>query len=146
MTYEDHEADSLPPEQESEHLEVVREIAAERGFPLSDWRPKQPRIRDARLLELLKYEYDCCEITGVVDGLHLHHCLLRSQGGDDLRANIICVTDAFHTRYHASDAVARLMLAEYVVNNRPDTIAYLQRKLGHDGCAVWLEKHGVDAL
>jgi len=108
-----------------------------------DLRP-EPRLRDQALLRYLKVEYDCCEVTGSTRDLHLHHVVLRSQGGDDLRANIVCVSKDIHDRYHTADPVVRLMLAEYVRDNRPDTVAYLQKKLGEDGYTTWLERHGTE--
>lgn len=104
---------------------------------------RKPRVKDPNLLACLKVEYDCCEVTGVVDSLHLHHIVYRSQGGDDTRANIICLDRDFHDRYHQADPVARLMLAEHLVRNRPDTLAYLADKVGVDTRDVWLEQHGV---
>lgn len=104
---------------------------------------QEPRVRDSGLLTLLKYQFDCCEVTGISRDLHLHHVLFRSQGGDDLRANIVCLTSDLHTRYHAADAVARLLIAEYLRLHRQDTLDYLARKLGVSARDLWLERHGI---
>ena len=105
---------------------------------------KEPRRRDSNLLALLKFEYDCCEITGFTRGLHLHHVILRSQGGDDVRANIVCMSDDLHDRYHAADKAVWKQLAEHIATYRPDTMIYLAKKLGKDGCEVWFERHGFE--
>lgn len=96
------------------------------------------RRRDPDLLRLLKYEYDCCDICGVTEPLHLHHVLLRSQGGDDVRANIICLCMGCHDDYHRNSGTgARRRVAEYVRLERPDTIAYMVEKLGEGAVDNW---------
>ena len=94
-------------------------------------------------MALLKFEYDCCELSGVTYNLHLHHVLFRSHGGDDVRANIVCMSNELHEAYHRSDAVARLMLAEHVFRKRRDVYAYLALKLGPGPRDLWLEDHGL---
>lgn len=110
---------------------------------MDDPRPA-PRIKDTVLLKLLKFEYDSCEITGVTSRLHLHHVIYKSQGGDDLRCNIICVGEEFHTRYHAGDIVIKRMLAEHVDIQRPDTANYIAEKLGGAPALLeWFSRHGI---
>jgi hypothetical protein len=102
------------------------------------------RIRDPQLMKLLKHEYDECAITGVTAGLHLHHVIFKSHGGDDLRSNIVCVSDTLHTRYHAADPVARRLLAEHIDVFRPDVACYIAEKLGSAVALLdWFERHGV---
>lgn len=105
------------------------------------------RIKDQKLLKLLKIEYDECEITGVVSGLHLHHVIFKSQQGDDLRSNIICISDELHDRYHAADPVARRLVAEYIRDYRQDVFRYIASKLGGKGPQYeWFRRHGVEVI
>lgn len=111
---------------------------------MSDFK-SAPRIKDPALMKLLKHEYDCCEITGETFGLHLHHVVLKSHRGDDLRGNIICVSDKLHVRYHAADPVARRLVAEHVDTHRPDVACYIAEKLGSaEALLEWFSKHGVE--
>lgn len=108
-----------------------------------DQRP-QPRRRDPALMALLKMRYDECELTGLTFNLHLHHVVFRAQGGDDVRANIVCMNAGLHERYHRGDAAAKLLLGTHIWFNRPDTLEYLQQKLTADSWTVWLEDHGIE--
>lgn len=111
---------------------------------MSDFK-SAPRIKDTALMKLLKFRFDCCEITGVTSGLHLHHVIYKSHSGDDLAVNIICISDALHTRYHAGDAVAKRMVAEYIDTFRPDVACYIAEKLGSaDALLEWFAKHGIE--
>jgi hypothetical protein len=92
---------------------------------------------------LLKLRSDECELTGRVDRLHLHHVIFRSQGGDDVEGNIVCMTDDLHDRYHRHDTLARLMLAQHIIRKRPDTMIYMALKMGTGSRDYWLEEHGV---
>ncbi len=108
-----------------------------------DSKPKA-RIKDPALMRLLKHECDECELTGVTAGLHLHHVVFKSQGGDDLRQNIVCMVDWLHERYHASDPIAMELLARHVEERRSDIAAYISEKLGSPGALVeWFERHNA---
>lgn len=100
----------------------------------------EPRRRDPGLLALLKLEHDECELSGETFPLHLHHVVFKSHGGDDVRANIVCMLDDLHTRYHGADEQVRGDLAWYVMHNRPDTIRYLNKKL-IGGFDEWFRAH-----
>ena len=106
----------------------------------TDWKPFR-RVRDPDLMRMLKLEYDCCELTGHTTGLHLHHVVLKSQGGDDVRSNIVCIRDDAHTRYHAHDPVVRRLLAEHLLQRRPDVTSYLRDKLGEEPAIQWMHSH-----
>ena len=102
------------------------------------------RIKDTALLSALKLYYDECEITGETSRLHLHHVILKSQGGDDLRENILCVAGWLHDDYHQARKEARYMIARHVATLRPDVALYVSEKLGsEDAYEWWLEQHGV---
>lgn len=98
------------------------------------------RIRDPGLLRLLHYEYDECVLCGSTNGLHLHHVLLRSRGGDDVRENIVMLCHYCHALYHQGE---RHRLGEYLVAHRPDTCAYLVDKLGESATENWFAVHQV---
>ena len=94
-----------------------------------DPRP-EARIRDSDLMRILHAERTKeCAITGETERLELHHILPRSQGGDDVRANLVWLTAALHRRVSANDPVVMRLLGEHIVAHRPDTIAYLRTKL-----------------
>jgi hypothetical protein len=102
------------------------------------------RIKDPALLELLKYEHDCCELTGETENLHLHHVIFKSHGGDDLRANIVCMVGWLHDAYHAGDRAARQRLAHHVNTERTDVAAYISEKLsGPEALLEWFSRHGL---
>lgn len=110
---------------------------------MTDWAPA-PRIKDPALLRLLKFEYDCCEMTGIVYNLHLHHVIFKSHGGDDLRENIICITEAIHGLYHRGDHHTRLRVAQYIDQHRPDIGSYIAEKLGGgEPLLEWFTRHGL---
>jgi hypothetical protein len=89
---------------------------------------------------MLKVEHDCCELTGETERLHLHHVHLRSQGGDDVRGNIVCMSEDQHTRWHRGDEAVRSALAWYVRDKRPDVVAYFDAHVA-GGFDLWFEKH-----
>jgi 5-methylcytosine-specific restriction endonuclease McrA len=70
-----------------------------------------------------------CAVSGRVDRLELHHILPRSQGGDDVRANLVWLVADIHHRVTANDPVAMRLLGEHIKWDRPDTVAYLRAKL-----------------
>lgn len=103
-----------------------------------------PRIKDPVLLRLLKFEFDCCEITGVTTDLHLHHVIFKSHGGDDIRENIICISESVHTPYHQGNARIKLLVARHVDEFRPDVACYIAEKLGGaDPLLEWFRRHGL---
>lgn len=94
------------------------------------------------MLEVLKFEYDESELSGETGKLALHHVIFRSQRGDDLRENIVCMTGPEHVAYHAGDKEIWMALAALVTTIRLDVAEYIARKLGGPGAfAVWLSRH-----
>lgn len=107
----------------------------------SDWK-RAPRQGDPGLLAILKIEHDECELSGATGDLHLHHVIFRSQGGDDVRGNIICLSQALHEAYHQrSDPLVRKALAAHVRFVRTDIWEYLILKLDEGGAEAWLRRH-----
>jgi hypothetical protein len=108
---------------------------------MMDVRPDR-RIKDPALLEVLKFEYDESELSGETGTLALHHVILRSKRGDDLRENIVCVTSKEHVLYHAADPEMRAAMGALVRDVRLDVAHYITRKLGGPGAlAAWLSRH-----
>ncbi len=113
---------------------------------MTDWKP-QRRIKDTTLLALLKFEFDCCELTGETEPLHLHHVILKSGAhrGDDVRENIVCLHLPLHMRYHRGDHQARFDVARYVCEKRPDTCLYIAWKLGgQEALDEWFARHNLE--
>jgi len=107
-----------------------------------------PRIKDLALLRVLKISCDECSISGVTEGLHLHHVILKSSGGghrgDDVRENIICISEPIHTLYHRGDPPTRLLVATHISTERPDIVNYIAKKLGsQDAMLEWFNRHGL---
>ena len=102
------------------------------------------RLRDPGLLRLLAFQFDECCLCGGMQHIHLHHVQLRSQGGDDTRANILPLCRGCHDGYHLhrSDGYGQ-RLARHILAHRPDTVAYLKVKLGEGGFDEWLRRHDV---
>jgi hypothetical protein len=101
------------------------------------------RINDPILLRLLKHEFDECEVSGSMNNLHLHHVIYRSQGGDDLRCNIICLSEEIHTQYHAGNPWAKGLLGRHVDESRPDVASYIAEKRGAGYLLEWFDRHGL---
>lgn len=105
---------------------------------------RPPRIKNTALLGLLKLEYDCCEISGLTGELALHHVILKGQGGDDMRENIICLSGKLHRLYHAGDKTTRFLVANHVDKNRPDVACYIAEKLGGATALLdWFSRHAI---
>lgn len=80
-----------------------------------------------------------CALTGLTYGLELHHVLPRSQGGDDIRANLVFLRADVHARVTANDPTVLRLLGEHIRDERPDTIEYLRWKLG-EGADDWMRR------
>ena len=91
-----------------------------------------PRVKNSDLLKILRLKaaFRECAVCGSTWDIHLHHVLYRSNSGDDTEANIAPVCNFHHRQIHARDPVTWESLALYVAEERPDTLAYLKRKLG----------------
>lgn len=90
----------------------------------------EPRIVDNTALAIAKLYYRECAICGSTQGVQVHHILFRSQQGDDTDANLCGLCRLHHDEIHANKALAWLALKMYVIVERSDTQAYLEKKLG----------------
>jgi HNH endonuclease len=68
----------------------------------SDFRPSK-RITDPELLKRFRLEHanEPCEICERRSGVHPHHKIFRSQGGDDVESNLLWVCLSCHDSIHA---------------------------------------------
>lgn len=71
-----------------------------------------------------------CAICGTSWHLNVHHVTFRSHSGDDLPANLVCLCAGHHALIHRRHSVTWLSLRRYIEEERPDTLAYLQQKVG----------------
>ncbi len=73
----------------------------------------------------------------------VHHVLPRSQGGDDIPANLVCLCGSGTTGHHglveANNPGALAELGAYLQLERPDTIRYVKIKLGDMEGTEWLK-------
>lgn len=100
-----------------------------------------PRIVNPDLLRILHLEFEMCEVTGRTGRLHLHHVVLRSQGGDDVRANLLTIHDGLHEAYHRAEPHARFLIGTHIRDHRSDILDYLRTKLGEGAATEWLTRH-----
>jgi hypothetical protein len=96
------------------------------------------RVKDAKALKAVHARGCVCALNCGLPG-EAHHVLPRSQGGDDVEANLVCLCAFHHQAVHANDLCARTDLGDYVVLLRPDVMAYVVAKLG-DGGVEWLRR------
>lgn len=88
------------------------------------------RIVSNVALAIARLYYRDCVLCGSTQNIHPHHTLFRSQGGDDVAANLCGLCLICHDEIHANKALAWLALKAYVQAERPDTQIYLEEKLG----------------
>jgi 5-methylcytosine-specific restriction endonuclease McrA len=80
-----------------------------------------------------------CAITAATVSLELHHVLPRSQGGDDMRANLVFLRNDKHALVTANDPATLKALGEHIREHRPDTVEYLRWKLG-ERATDWMRR------
>lgn len=99
------------------------------------------RIRDPRLVANFSARASCCCVCGEGRhaGLHGHHVLLRSRGGDDVTANLVALCAVCHRLLHDGDAETRFALGKHIALARPDVVDYLSSKLGTGRDFMWRE-------
>lgn len=82
-----------------------------------------------------------CELNCGKPG-QTHHALSKAQRGDDVDANLVCLCLEHHGLVTDEDAATKLLLGEYLLSQRPDTMAYLNRKL-KEGGEEWLQRRNM---
>jgi hypothetical protein len=100
-----------------------------------------PRTKDPDLMRILHADPTKeCALTEEIRDLEIHHVLPRSQRGDDVRENLVWLTAERHRAVTRNDADALRALGQHIRIFRPDTIAYIKRKLGEQQGAEWLRR------
>lgn len=79
-------------------------------------------------MAIAKLYYRECAICGETSDLQIHHIVYRSQGGDDVDANLCCLCRQHHDEIHAGKELAWLALKTYIFFERQDTLLYLEAK------------------
>lgn len=108
---------------------------------------KSPRVRNPELLRQLRRRWQECVLcfgTAASEGrLSLHH--IHRHPRNDVEGNLVMLcgdgTTGCHGRVEARDAVVLSLLGQYLIDERPDTIAYLYGHLGRDEAEAWLRRH-----
>jgi hypothetical protein len=72
----------------------------------SDWKPA-PRVRDPEALRRFRLEHygEPCERCRRTAGVHAHHRIFRSQGGDDVVGNLEWLCGECHDQAHGIRSV-----------------------------------------
>lgn len=119
---------------------------------MADPKP-EPRIRDSAALARARLLWDECASCGKPPA-NGHHVIPRSEGGDDVEANIVLVCGSGSWRCHGAlhgapyqDGARRWSTAEvyaavgaFILANRPDTIEYVLTKLGWTAGREYLQR------
>lgn len=98
-----------------------------------------PQVRDKQVLKAVHAQGCWCIIPDCGLKAQAHHVYSRGQRGDDVLANLICLCDSHHGLYHDhQDVCVRQQIGEHILLERPDTVLYLQKKLGVERWAGWM--------
>ena len=106
---------------------------------MHDPRPEK-RTRDPEIFRKLHREAKECALCGIAPPLEAHHVYPRSQGGDDVRADLVLVCHSCHERLTANDEVMRTLLGEHLMAARWDVMDYIEEKLGDEQGRDWLRR------
>ena len=108
-----------------------------------DWKPSK-RVKEPKTMRA-KHQSGCFCVLNCGETGTIHHVLPRSQGGDDVPANLICLcgsgTTGHHGKVEAGDRATMVLLGEHVLLERPDTLSYIKGKLGDEQGTDWLRRH-----
>jgi 5-methylcytosine-specific restriction endonuclease McrA len=96
------------------------------------------RIRDPGLFKLLHARGVTCVLCGRAG--QCHHVYPRGQGGDDVYENLVGLCGRCHDLLHGANEHTLVIFGEYISKERPDVLAYIQRKLGHEEGLEWLRQ------
>lgn len=105
--------------------------------------PKPPRRKkNAKVMKALHLKGVICVLCG--EPGTLHHVLPRSQGGDDIEANLLGLCGdgvaGCHGLIEANDEKTRIDLGLYIMLDRLDTYDYILEKLGREQGLSWLQR------
>lgn len=104
---------------------------------------KDPRVKDPEILRYLHLVWTQCVLCDEIFPLSLHH--VSKHPRDDLRANLVMVcgsgTTGCHGLLEAQDETKKRELGVYILENRMDTIEYLERRKGKRPAKEWMRKY-----
>ena len=68
---------------------------------MPDWKPSK-RISDPDALRIFRWQHlnEPCEYCETRRGIHVHHRVFRSQGGDDAPENLVWLCGVCHDEAH----------------------------------------------
>ncbi len=102
------------------------------------------RVKDPSVARRAHVQRVPCVVCGDTASPSQHHVLPRGQGGDDDPANLVSLcgsgTTGCHGLIEANDIMVRRELGAYIKAHRPDTVAYVQGKLGQRQGTDWLRR------
>jgi hypothetical protein len=111
-------------------------------FKGPDLKPAK-RVKNPKAMKQV-HEQGCWCVLNCGEKGSVHHVLARSQGGDDVSANMVCLcgsgTTGHHGKVEANDTPTLVLLGEHLLLERPDTISYIKGKLGEAEGAAWLAR------
>ena len=100
------------------------------------------RVKDNAVMRDLHRRGVICVICG--NSASLHHIYPKGQGGDDVVDNLVGLcghgTSGHHGEIEANEVTARITLGEFILEERPDFVFYLQGKLGEEAAREWLRQ------
>lgn len=104
------------------------------------------RIKNQNALRLARLQATECAICGATRPLSIHHVYPRSQGGDDVRANLegLCGDGVrgCHGDVECHRGEARRLLGLHILGARQDTVDYIGSKLGgNERALAWIERN-----
>jgi hypothetical protein len=109
------------------------------------------RIVDPKVFERARLREPWCVICEDARTQSIHHVVKRSQGGDDVPANLVGLcgdgTRGCHGRVEAREKAALRRLAEYLMTDRDDFLDYLTELHKGDGdrALAWMVRNlGVE--
>lgn len=111
---------------------------------MPDPRPRA-RVKDKEILRVLHVIWKECAICGLTYPLSLHH--VHKHPRDDVRGNLVMLcgdgTSGCHGLIEAHDKETMRRLGEHIMRSRPDTIVYLNEKLGTIAAGEWMRRYLV---
>lgn len=87
------------------------------------------RIQDRALLRVMREEIIYCERCGKLGHGGCHHIKYKSQGGDDIRENLIRLCATCHRKIHDAK-YNRLELVEIVAKREGKTVSEIAEIIG----------------
>jgi len=102
------------------------------------------RVKNPKAMSDAHKRGGVCALNCNTTPVSLHHVLPRSQGGDDVAANMLFLCGSGTTGHHglveANDTPTLVLLGEHLLLERPDTISYIKGKLGEEAGTAWLAR------